>query len=242
MQRAFADYYHKKKNETDKKFSVFYPFEDNEQGTQLSHFVFVLDGSSSMNNHWNALEQAYVGFLQRRKKDQGDEDLFSVVQFSDRAEIVYERKYLRDTPLTIEQLRGGTNYYIALEEAKKVIEADSTKSSVVMIFMSDGQDLSRTDPKAFVGQLRMTYGTRHNFICHTVAFGDEFAGKDKNAGLLKDMAVAGGGEAYTALTDDDLKIVFSTIAANNTATDALVKRLSDALAEEISTKIMIDFL
>ncbi|CAF3120536.1 unnamed protein product [Rotaria sp. Silwood2] len=242
MTEAFYNYYQKKKEQTDKTFTVVYPFTDDEPGIHSYHFVFVLDGSSTMSCHWNVLEKAYVEFLESRKRNQGVDDIFSVVQFSSKAKIVYQRKQFSDAPRTIEQLHGGTNYNIALEEAEKVIEADSTKSSVVMIFMSDGIDLLNNNPAALIAHLKSKYEKDHRFICHTVAFGDELVGKDGKTDLLKAMAEAGGGQLYTALNDNQLINAFVMISTNNKATETLIKLFSDTLTETMREQIMLDFL
>ncbi|CAF3213457.1 unnamed protein product [Rotaria socialis] len=241
MQKAFTDYY--KRKDSDKSFTVFHPFQEDEQVLQPFHFLFVLDGSNSMNDHWKALERAYVAFLESRKNHQGDDDMFSVVQFSDEAQIVFERKPLTTAPRSIKQLHGGTNYYNALKAAEEVIQRDSTRLSVVMIFMSDGQDQSQERPASLITDLKQKYNQRHNFKCHTVAFGEELSTNPEDIKLLNDMALCGRGKMYETSKDDDLRTIFCDIAAENSnMTAELVDRFADTITKQITKKIMLDFL
>ncbi|CAF1183152.1 unnamed protein product, partial [Rotaria sordida] len=242
MTNAFQNYYAKQRDKTDKRCVVIYPFKDNEPATQSFHFVFVLDGSVSMAHHWTALLQAYAGFIQVRKRNQGEGDIFSVVQFSDEGRIEYEQKDARNARTSIEQWRHSTNYCAGLAKAEEVIERDSSNSPIIMIFMSDGKDRSEGNPTKLVRDLRNKYAAKHNFICHTVAFGAAIAGDQNSLALLKNMATAGAGDAHMALDDKSLKLKFVEIATNNKTTAELVESFSKTLSREISNQIVADFL
>ncbi|CAF1614988.1 unnamed protein product [Rotaria magnacalcarata] len=137
---------------------------------------------------------------------------------------------------------GGTNYFQGLEKAKQAIANDQRKSSIVMIFISDGGDGSGKDCVAIIRQLKEQYGVNHNFVCHTVDFGSGISQGSSATQLLTNMAAARGGRTYSANTSDDLKNVFNHIAANSTTSVALVERFSAILAQKISVKIMVDYL
>ncbi|CAF3456667.1 unnamed protein product [Rotaria socialis] len=242
MEKAFASYYDAQKDETGKQFTKIKLFDDEEQEAQSFHFVFVLDESGSMTGEWNALQSAYNAFLNRRNDDQGAGDYFTVVQFDSTARIICQQQQLANTPRLLSMKGGGTNYFQGLEIAKQAIANDQTKSSVVMIFMSDGGDGSGKDCVAIIRQLKQQYGVNHNFVCHTVGFGSGISQGSSAAQLLTNMAAASGGRTYSAQTGNDLKTVFNHIAANSTTSDALVERFSEILAREISVKIMVDYL
>jgi Mg-chelatase subunit ChlD len=242
MQEAFKTHYDAKKDETGKAFTTIQLFDDKQHETQSFHFVFVLDESGSMSGEWNALQNAYKAFLNRRNDDQGGDDHFTVVQFDSSARIICQQQRLANTPRTLQMNGGGTDYCAGLNTAKTAIATDTTRSSIVMIFMSDGGDGSGKDPVALVRQLKVTYTNNHNFVCHTVGFGSGIAQGSSAAQLLANMASVGGGQAYSALTGAELQTVFNRIAANSTTSDALVERFSTILAREISVKIMVDYL
>ncbi|CAF4820506.1 unnamed protein product, partial [Rotaria sp. Silwood1] len=242
MEKAFQTHYDAQKDETGKVFTTIQLFDDKQQETQSFHFVFVLDESGSMAGEWNSLQSAYGAFLTRRNDDQGGDDHFSVIQFESNARIICQQQSLSNTPRFLSMNGGGTDYCQGLNKANQAIAADHTASSVVMIFMSDGADGSRGDPVALIRQFKQNYGTNHKFVCHTVGFGSGIARGSKEAQLLQNMASDGGGRAYSALTGAELQTVFNHIAANSTTSDALVERFSAILAQNISIKIMVDYL
>ncbi|CAF0973780.1 unnamed protein product [Adineta steineri] len=144
-----------------------------------------------MNPHWTTLKEAYAEFLKRRKENQGEEDVVSVIQFSDKVKIEYERVQCTEASAEIAQLGGGTNYYIALEKAKEVLQPDSKLSSIVMIFMSDGEDYSKKDTTELIQRFKEDYKTNHSLVFHTVAFGAAIAKDKKSLEKLESMAKAG---------------------------------------------------
>lgn len=242
LEQAFTQYYDAQKDETGKQFTTIKLFDDKEPESQSFHFVMVLDESGSMISEWKALLSAYNAFLDRRNDDQGTGDYFTVVQFDSSARIVCQRQLLAHTPRKLNILGAGTDYCKGLQQANQAIAADNTKTSIVMIFMSDGANGGGGDPIAIMKQLKQQYGTNHNFVCHTIGFGPGMSPGCSEALLLQNMALAGGGAAYSAKTGADLHTVFTHIAANSTTSDALVERFSAILAREISVKIMVDYL
>ena len=243
MEQAFREHYDARKDETGKAFTTIQLFDEKQQETASFHFVFVLDESGSMAGEWNSLGQAYREFLTRRNNDQGGDDHFTIVLFDTGARTITQQKLLANTPRDLPALKGGGTVYSAgLRDAGAAIAADRTASSVVMIFMSDGGNCGGDDPLTIIRQFRQSYGSNHNFICHTVGFGSGATSGSGAEILLANMASAGGGQAYSAQTGAQLGTVFSNIAANSTTSSALVERFSAILAREISVKIMVDYL
>jgi hypothetical protein len=242
MQQLFEKEYNSKTAQTGKEFKTVKLFGDQPIDSRLFHFVFVLDESGSMSGTpWESLVKAYQSFLDRRRNDQGGSDLFSVVQFASRARIIYQQKHLADTHRDLNDDSGGTNYLSGLQEAAKVIANDTSTSTVMMIFMSDGGD-GGPDPLPTISNLRQNYLKSHNFICHTIPFGEDVTPGSKAANLLQSMASNGGGQMYPALTGDELKQVFQKIAADCTVANSLIADFTKILSEEISWKIMADCL
>jgi Mg-chelatase subunit ChlD len=241
MELAFKARYDAVKEKSGKAFTVIKLFDEQQQVPQAFHFVFVLDESGSMSGSpWNALVAAYQSFLARRQNDQGGDDLFSVVQFSSGARIICQRQRLSTTPQTLHFGNGGTTYIAGLQSADTVIAGDTSTSSVVMIFMSDGGD-GGPNPLPKINEFHQKYRNK-NFICHTVAFGSGVSQGSSAAQLLQNMATQGGGKLYYALNNADLVSAFSSIAANCTVSGTLVDRFAEILSREISVKIMVDYL
>ncbi|CAF3438283.1 unnamed protein product, partial [Rotaria sp. Silwood2] len=232
MQRLFEKEYNSKTAQTGKEFKTIKLFGDKPIDSRLFHFVFVLDESGSMQETpWHDLVKAYQSFLDRRRNDQGGNDLFSVVQFDSVGQILYQQKHLAHTHRDLKMNGGGTNYLTGLQEADKVIAADTSPSTVMMIFMSDG-DNDGPDPLPTMSILRQKYLRSHNFICHTIPFGSGAQSGSDAANLLQSMATNSGGQMYPALTGDELKQVFEKLAADCTVANSLVADFTKILSEE----------
>ncbi|CAF2124846.1 unnamed protein product [Rotaria magnacalcarata] len=242
MQRAFETYYNAKKDQTGKEFKTIKLFGDQPIDSRLFHFVFILDESGSMSGYgWNSLLRAYQSFLDRRRNDQGSDDLFSVIQFQSTARNICDKKRLADTPRHLTMSGGGTSYISGLESADSVIANDRSNSSVVMIFMSDGED-GGSNPLPTMQNLRQKYFSNHKFVCHTIGFDDGAEPGSDAANLLSQLAQQGGGNAYSASTSVDLVNVFNRLAADCTVTGTLVAQFAEILSKEVSWKIMLDYL
>ncbi|CAF0828747.1 unnamed protein product [Didymodactylos carnosus] len=246
MQRAFESYYQQSIQwDITNAFSVVNLVDPDESNSHsFFHFVFVLDESTSMQNEsWADLLRAYQRFLTQRHNDQGSIDLFSVVQFSTDARIVYQSKFLSEImSRELTWKRGNTNYLAGLTLADSIIAQDRSNSSVIMIFMSDGLDQG-LNPIPKINELRLKYSSNHRFVCHTVGFGAEMRSETGARNLLRQIATVGVGQMYTALDGLQLQQVFGEIAQGCTiVSDTLVKRFVEILSEKISMKLLLDFL
>ncbi|CAF3967014.1 unnamed protein product [Rotaria sp. Silwood1] len=242
MRDAFKNQYTLKGSDAERAFKDIELFDVHQQEAQSYHFVFVLDESGSMNPYWNELQQAYNGFLSRRNDDQGGDDVVTVVQFNTDARTICSKRKVADAPRTLDIQNGGTDYAQGLKEATKAIENDNTKSSIVMIFMSDGADCGSGNPENIITQLKTKYTGNHNFICHTIGFGKDITNGSEEEKKLIRMANNGGGQMYKAVTGAELIKTFGQIAANSTTSSALIERFSEILSRDINTKIMVDYL
>ncbi|CAF4642547.1 unnamed protein product, partial [Rotaria sp. Silwood2] len=217
MQEAFEQEFNKRKNQTGKEFKTIKLFGDNPIDSRLFHFVFVLDESGSMSweDRWVNLVSAYNSFLDRRNNDQGGNDIFSVIQFDDSAQIICKKTPLSNVPKTLSMKGGGTNYLSGLVLADLVIASDTTNSTIVMIFMSDGDD-GGPNPLSYMNSLR----------------DNRIQPGSKGDDLLRKMAKAGGGDMHSALTGVQLVSVFDNLASDCSVTGTLVSEFAKILSEE----------
>lgn len=190
---------------------------------------------------WQDLVSAYRTFLARRANDQGMDDFFSVIQFASASRITVQKKLLSETPRDLTFMSGGTRYLPGLEDADKIIGENTSLSSVVLIFMSDGDD-GGLPPLPKVEELVTKYKDERNFICHTIGFGSGVRVGSCEAKLLEDMATKGGGKFHLALNGLELAAKFAEIAADCTVTGTLIEKFVEILSREIGTKIAIDYL
>ncbi|KAJ1469632.1 hypothetical protein T484DRAFT_1918945 [Baffinella frigidus] len=204
------------------------------------HFVFCLDESTSMTFHkpgaqvpWDALLLAYAGFLNKRKNDQGGDDLVSVVTFAMEAHIQYAAVPIMSVSPSLAFHGGGTSFTAALEGASEVLAKTPQGSIPMLIFMSDGEDNHHVDVSQKVALLRSQY-ERYGFVCNCVGLGD-----DVNMGPLHAIAKAGGGKAQPSSVSD-ISAVFGEIAAGCSAMDGMVAQFGEKIAGMVKQRICYD--
>jgi Mg-chelatase subunit ChlD len=243
MQQAFEKQYDSRKAQTGKEFKTIKLFGDQPIDSRSFHFVFVLDESGSMggDQRWSSLVKAFQSFLDRRQNDQGGDDAFSIIQFDSTARNICQQQRLASIPRNLTMQGGGTNYLAGLEYADLSIGKDTSKSSVIMIFMSDGED-GGSDPLPKMRSLRQKYSSNHAFVCHTIGFGSDIASGSTATKLLSAMAREGGGSMHSAVTNVELLNVFNKLAADCTVTGTLVAQFAEIISKEVSWKIMLDYL
>lgn len=118
------------------------------------HFILLLDASSSMSieNRWDYLLDAVKEFLDCRR-DLKTDDRFTIVVFSDYAEIQIKNRTVNDADVRkIKYHDGGTSFKAAFACVAEVIsEFEQTSSSnsihqnFAIVFMTDGEDENNSD-------------------------------------------------------------------------------------------------
>merc|ERR1712185_544541 len=106
------------------------------------HIVFVLDQSGSMGffkgQPWKYTEKSFDAFIQQRFADQGLDDMVSVIQFDDTAEVVCEYQLISSASMA--RMRGGgTQFHPAAVKAKEIFSKHADeKRRPVPVMMTDG--------------------------------------------------------------------------------------------------------
>eukprot|EP00743_Colponemidia_sp_Colp-15_P013099 GILK01015097.1.p1 GENE.GILK01015097.1~~GILK01015097.1.p1 ORF type:complete len:1309 (+),score=173.68 GILK01015097.1:591-3929(+) len=228
---------HFKNEEKGKELKSVDLFDGSSKEMRRFHFIFVLDESGSMSGApWNDLMLAYRQFLQRRLNDQGVEDLVTVVQFSSTPRTTVNCSKLSVAPQSLSFGSGGTCFSPALVQASTHIGQSPEGCIPMMIFMSDGGDAGGSTSVATMQAVYNAHAAK-GLICHTVAFGS-----GAETGLLRDIATAGHGTAYSAANGMQLGQVFSEIAAGCSALDGLVQMFGELVSNMIVNKIVVDYL
>jgi len=205
------------------------------------HIVFCLDESGSMGGQpWNELISAVGKFWTTRSEEQGLREYVSVVQFSNRAHTTVEHVPLQGRVPNLLYHGGGTLFEPAVHQAKQLIDKWGG-GQVAVIFMSDG---SSGDSGAPSELSRIASQMGDKFSCYTVGFG---GGAD--ASVLKQMAFKQGkqcNDAYKSAQIGELGSAFGNIARDlgkdSPASQALVKEISDAIAQKVHNKICSEYL
>ena len=131
------------------------------------HTIFIIDKSGSMkrtdlqpsmpnlyqnknfNNRMGRLIENMNNYIINRKQ-KSQKDLFSVISFSDKAEIILsgnscdsteEFDFIEECMKKVEKCDGETEFYLGFEKSKKILDSiDRTKYKPVIILFSDGAD------------------------------------------------------------------------------------------------------
>ena len=175
------------------------------------HMAFVIDASGSMCGE--KLETAKEAIIRRYQRDLDDDDMLSLVTFSDHAKIVVNsatKKSAKDVEATIRgaQCENLTNLYEGIERAVDVLSKTPSGYLRVMVIATDGIPTAGvTDPAKIVGLVQEAR-QRHNITTFVYGIGDDY---DLN--LCGDMAKAGGGAMKHASKPNELEGLTQVLAS-----------------------------
>lgn len=206
------------------------------EGLGSLHIVFLLDDSGSMSGApWNALCAAYKTFLTARKSSQGVSDIVSVIYHETTPMVVHSQALLHSMPSLAPPRLGGNHFSRALEAGDRAIGAAPANYTPVLIFMSDGCD---NNYQSEMRTITSKYSSRGIQI-HTVAFG---SGADHR--MLKRMAdeCDGRGHFHSAPDAYVLNSTFAAIATQAEATNQLISALGALIGDQVTSRLMLDFL
>ena len=205
-------------------------------GGHGQHIVFVLDMSSSMAHHWSGVVVAYNQYLVRRRQNQSESDLVSVVQFHESAETTVIMAHISEAPNDLSFRGGGTCFYPAANNAFELASKTPSTHSATVVFMSDG---ATGDADAAAGKFselnRNIRQSRDNDLeLHVIAFGHEASSEQ----LQKIAGSSRRGKLYTSVNTVELSNIFVEIAGGSNVAAVLEaeigKRISDAVSDRLS--------
>ena len=170
-----------------------------------THFVFVLDESSSMSGaRWADLRAAYGSFASSRaasvSKAQAAADAISVVYFSSSARLAQDNA-AGYGDVDASNRGGGTSYSAGLSLALAQLRKTAAGRAAHLVFLSDGEDGdSPSERAAAVGAIRAwASGRSEAFEVSTVA-----CGKDtRSVGSLMDIKDGVGAKGATHHAAED---------------------------------------
>jgi Mg-chelatase subunit ChlD len=174
------------------------------------HMAFVIDASGSMCGE--KLETAKEAIIRRYQRDLDDDDMLSLITFSEHAKIVVDsatKKSAKNVEATIRgaQCEDWTNLYEGIERAVDVLSKTPPGYLRVMVIATDGQPTAgETDPAKIVGLVQEAR-QRHNVTTFVYGIGDDY---DLN--LCGDMAKAGGGTMKHASKPNELEGLTQVLA------------------------------
>jgi VWFA-related protein len=169
----------------------------------------VIDNSGSMTRKRAAVITAASTFL---RASNPDDEIF-IVNFNERtwlglpAPVRFTNdKQVLETALDRTRAIGRTALYDAVARGLSHLE-EGTRQRKALVVLSDGGDnASRLDAKEMIRLIQSSTAT-----IYAIGIYDVFA-KDKNPGVVKDIARAGGGESYFPSNLSDLPDIWVRIA------------------------------
>ena len=205
-------------------------------GGHGKHIVFVLDQSGSMSYDWNGVIAAYNQYIARRRQNQSESDLVSVVQFDDHATVSVRMSPIGQSPNNLSYRGGGTSFHPAAQSACELASATPPSHIPVVVFMSDG--CAHDAAQAAGAFSHLNRGIRHShesdLELHVIAFGN-------GASTQQLQQIAGSsrnGKLQTSADTAQLSNIFVEIAGGSGVADVLEaeigKRISDAVSDRLS--------
>lgn len=172
---------------------------------KIRDIVLVIDNSGSMleTDPANDRYKAAKGLIAEMDKDKR----VAIISFANSAELIQplakvasseQKTAVYDVIDAIEPTEEGTNFYSALTEALRIIQAER---GTMVIFMSDG--FSDSNIKEQIAQFQ-----NQDIAIHTVGLK---IGYDQGTLLLKDIAESTGGTYYDVEQSDGLSTAFQSI-------------------------------
>jgi preprotein translocase subunit SecA/uncharacterized protein YegL len=211
-------------------------------GGYAKHIIFILDESASMSNHWAGVVAAYNRFLSRRRQNQNESDLVSVVQFATSARVTVKQKLISLAPKNLKFISGGTSFYPAANHACQLARETPPSHVPFIVFMSDGGQ-ARDATAAAVEFSKLNIEIRHllgnDLELHVIAFG---SGVDK-AQMKKIARVSRNAKVYSSADTTELSNIFVEIASGQGVQAAglleaeIGKRISEAVASVVMDAI-----
>jgi uncharacterized protein YegL len=204
------------------------------------HIIFILDESSSMRHNWAGVVVAYNQFLSRRRQNQSESDLISVVQFDDLSRVTVQQNSISRAPKGLSYRGGGTLFHPAARLACQMASATPPSHVPVIVFMSDGQ--ARDASAAAVEFSTLNSEIRHrlgsDMELHVIAFG---SGVD-NAQLRQIAGASRNGKVHSSADAAELSNVFVEIASGQDVAALLEAEIGKRISEAVTDKLSLEYL
>lgn len=129
--------------------------------------ILILDVSGSMKGYYNSLISMANNIIQKQQVNKENEGV--VIFFGNNAKAMINGKYrlLNINDIGLASVGGGTNFYIAFQEAVKYIHNKNKFSNKRILFLTDGKaNSSRLQP--FCDEM-----IKEKFVINIVGFGKE---------------------------------------------------------------------
>ena len=217
--------------------------EENSDSSSGCHVVFVLDESGSMSQRdsgsmtrWELTVQAFNDYRSRRLKNQGLNDVVSIINFASSARVCKTAERIQDVKMS-DYKNGGTSFAPAAQCAYDLITTNNPPGkNPVVVMMTDGEagDASSAH-QHFVTLNSWCDRNGFKFQLHVIA-----AGQGASTDNVK--VLAGNIGRWHNTSFRDLGHTFTKICEDNQANDKLYKAIGQQITDGVTKQITDDFL
>ncbi|CAB9511747.1 expressed unknown protein [Seminavis robusta] len=209
-------------------------------GEQPKHIVFVLDESGSMRGSWAGVVESFRRYLARRRENQNEMDLVSVVQFDSTARVTVQQTPIGSAPANLGFHGRGTQFAPAANEGSRVVASTPPSHVPTLVFMSDGGTNDARQAAATLQSLNAQVLQKHgsDLELHVIAFGN---GADTEQ--LQQIAHSSPkGRVHLSSDTVQLSNIFATIAGGHHVATALQSEIAKEISEAVSDTLSLEYL
>jgi hypothetical protein len=183
---------------------------------------------------------AYTQYLHRRKQNQNDSDLVSVVQFDDYARATVSLQHLGLAPTDLSYRGGGTRFHPAAVMASQLAAQTPASHSPVVVFMSDGGTYDAAAAANVFATLNHGVRQRCNndLELHVIGFG---GGADTQQ-LQQIASASPNGKLYTSADTAELSSIFVNIAGGQDVGIILTAEVGKRISEAVADRLAVEYL
>ncbi len=209
-------------------------------GGHGQHIVFVLDMSGSMSRDWSGVVTAYNQYIQRRRQNQSECDLVSVVQFDSGAQTTVDMLPISQAPNILHFSGGGTCFYPAADHAFNLASKTPSTHKPVVVFMSDGGTWDADAAAGKFSQLNrnIRQSHDHDLELHVIAFG----GGASTTQLQQITGSSRNGKLHTSADTTALSNIFVEIAGGANVAEKLEAEIGKRISDAVSDRLSVEYL
>ena len=204
------------------------------------HIVFVLDMSGSMQYHWSGVVAAYNQYIMRRRQNQSDCDLVSVVQFDNSALVTAQLTPITQAPNQLDYRGGGTCFHPAAQSACQLAAATPSSHVPVVVFMSDGEagDAGHAAGAFSVLNRNERHKRGSDLELHVIAFGSGAS----TAQLQQIAGSSRNGKLHMSADTAELSNIFVEIAGGDNVAGVLEAEIGKRISEAVSDRLALEYV
>lgn len=206
------------------------------------HIVFVLDESGSMNHSWAGVVTAFHDYVARRRQNQNELDIVSVVQFDSSARVTVDREPIHAVVSRgLDYQGGGTQFGPAAVESTQLAASTPMSHTPTVVFMSDGgANDALTAASSFTALNRQVIQKHGSDLdLHIIAFG---SGADTQQ-LQQISKASPKGRVYLSSDTVQLTNIFVSIAGGGQqVATVLQEEIGKEISEAVSDTLCLGYL